>query len=126
MKRFIIVALLTLGLSTGAAAQLERPAYPPISFVVPSSTPVTVSEKQFVTVVIESAHISHDGVAIAPAGLIEYLNTTMQAEDAPYLAVHIREGVTYGDFVDAIDALRKTASKSIAVSMQEVPLGRGV
>lgn len=94
--------------------------------VVPSSGTSTVSDSKFVVLVVESAHISHDGVPISAEGLIAYLNTTMSAEEAPYLAVHIREGVTYGDFVTAIDALRKTETKSISISLKEVPLGREV
>lgn len=94
--------------------------------VVPSSGTSTVSENKFVVLVIESAYISHEGAPISAEGLIAYLNTTMSAEEAPYLAVHIREGVTYGDFVNAIDALRKTETKSISISLKEVPLGREV
>lgn len=126
MKRFTLGVLLALGVSVGVFAQQSRSTFPPISLVVPSSGQSTANKDQFVILVIESAHISHDGVPISADGLVAYLNTTMSTEDAPYLAVHIREGVTYGDFVSAIDELRKTKTRSISISMKEVPIGREV
>ena len=124
MKRFIISAVLSLGVSSPVFGQQGRVTHPPVSMVVPSSGTATFGENKFVVLVIESAHISHEGVPLSVEGLIAYLNTTMSAEEAPYLAVHVREGVTYGDFVNAIDALRKTETKSISISVKEVPLGR--
>ena len=126
MKRFTLGVLLALGVSVGVFAQSPRSTFPPISLVVPSAGQSPVSKDQFVVLVIESTYISHEGVAISADGLVEYLNTTMASTQAPYLAIHIREGITYGDFVNAIDALRKTTTKSIAVSMKELPLGREV
>lgn len=126
MKRIIIVAMLTLGISSGVFAQQKRVTHPPVSLVVPGPSQNPVNENKFVVLAIESAHISHEGAPISAEGLVEYLNTTMSAEEAPYLAVHIREGVTYGDFVSVVDALRKTETKSISISMKEVPPGREV
>lgn len=126
MNKLLVVSLLTLGLSSSLFGQLERRNYPPVSFVAPSAGSSSVDKNQFVILVVESAYISHDGVPISAEGLIDYLNTTMSNGEAPYLAVHLREGITYGDFVDAIEALRKTAAKSIAVSMKELPEGREV
>ena len=93
---------------------------------MPSAGTSAVSKDQFLVVVIESAQISHHGVPISADGLVDYLNETMSAENTVYLAVHIREGVTYGDVVHSLDALRKTTAKSIAVSMKELPIGREV
>ncbi|GAB5562501.1 MAG: hypothetical protein SynsKO_41480 [Synoicihabitans sp.] len=126
MKRIIIAAMLTLGISTGVFAQQKRVTHPPVSLVVPTPSATSASEHKFVVLVVESTHISHDGAPISAAGLVEYLNTTMSAEDAPNLAVHLREGITYGDFVNAVDVLRKTNTKSISISLKEVPLGREV
>ena len=127
MKKLIVIALVTLGLTSAAFAEQSRTNYPPISFVVPGANKtVSVSKDQFVVLVIEAAYISHQGAPISDAGLAEYLDTTMSDSNAPYLAVHIREGITFGDVVHALDALRKTNAKSIAVSLKELPLGREV
>ena len=126
MKKFIVSVVISIGLISGAFAQSQRDVYPPVSPVVPSSGSVKVSPDKFVVLVIESEHISHDGAPISAEGLVAYLNSTMSTEEAPYLAVHIREGITYGDFVNAVDALRRTNTKSISISMKEVPLGREV
>ncbi len=117
------LALLTVGLTSGAFAQ-ERKSYPPITFAVPGSNTTMTSKDRFVVLVIESAYLSHEGTAIPPDNVIDYLNTTMAANEAPYLAVHIREGITYGNVVKALDALSKTETKGISVSMKELPLGR--
>ena len=126
MKKFIVSAVLSIGLISGVFAQSPRDIHPPVSLVVPSSGSPKTNENKFVVLVIESAHISHEGAPISTEGLVAYLNATMSTEEAPYLAVHIREGITYGDFVDAVDALRKTNTKSISISLKEVPLGREV
>ena len=126
MKKHLVIALLTFGLTSAAFAEQSRSQHPPISFVVPSAGTSTVSKDQFLVVVIESAHISHHGVPISADGLVDYLNETMSTENAAYIAVHIRDGVTYGDVVRSLDALRKTTAKSIAVSMKELPVGREV
>ena len=39
-------------------------------------------------------------------------------------ASYAREGIKYGDLVKAIDALRKTDAKDIAVSTVELAMGR--
>ncbi len=126
MKRFIVSVVISIGLISGAFGQSQRDAYPPVSLVVPSSGSAKTNDNKFVVLVIESEHISYEGVPISAEGLVAYLNSTMSTEEAPYLAVHIREGMTYGDFVNAVDALRKTKTKSISISMKEVPLGREV
>lgn len=126
MKKFMISAVISIGLISGAFAQSQRDTHPPVSLVVPSSGSTKTNENKFVVLVIESAYISHEGAPISDEGLVAYLNATMSTEEAPYLAVHIREGVTYGDFVNAVDALRKTETKSISISLKEVPLGREV
>ena len=126
MNKRLVIPLLTLGLSSSLFGELGRTTYPPISFVAPGSGPASVSKDQLVILVVESAYISHDGVPISAEGLIDYLNATMSNEDAPYLAVHLREGITYGDFVNAIDGVSNTAARSIAVSMKELPEGREV
>ena len=81
------LALLTVGLTSGAFAQ-ERKSYPPITFAVPGSNTTMTSKDRFVVLVIESAYLSHEGTAIPPDNVIDYLNTTMAANEAPYLAVH--------------------------------------
>ena len=126
MKRFIVGVVVSIRLIFGAVAQSQRDVYSPVSLVVPSSGFAKISPYKYVVLVIESKHISHDGAPISADGLVAYLNATMSTEEAPYLAVHIREGITYGVFVNAVDTLRKTNTKSISISLREVPLGREV
>ncbi len=125
MKKLTVIALLSLGLASGAFAQ-EPKGHPSINFVVPSSGSSTVDKNQFVVLVIEPAYISHHGTPIPAESVAEFVNTTMTADHAPYLAVHIREGVRYGEVVNALDALSKTTAKSISVSMNELPIGREI
>ena len=126
MKRCIVGVVVSIGLISGAFTQSQRDVYPPVSLVVPSSGSAKVSPDKFVVLVIEPQQISHDGAPISADGLVAYLNATMSTEEAPYRAVHIREGITYGDFVNAVDTLRKTNTKSISISLREVHLGREV
>jgi biopolymer transport protein ExbD len=126
MKKFMVSVIISIGLISGAFAQSQRDTHPPISLMAPSSGSTQTNESKFVVLVIESAHISHEGAPISAEGLVAYLNATMSTEEAPYLAVHIREGITYGDFVNAVDVLRKTNTKSISISLKEVPRGREV
>lgn len=123
MKKLCIVGVIAAGLWADALAG-ERRDYAPISFVVPSSGGSSVSKEQFVTLVVEGAFFSHDKQPVPSERLVPYVDSLLQAQGASYVAVHVREGVKYGDVVRALDSLRTTSAKSIAVTMVELPAGR--
>ena len=122
MKTFVVLLLFGLGALSVVLAQ-DRKTFPPITFQVPESNSAIASQGQFVVLVIESAYLSHNGIPIPTGRVIDYVNTTMVAQNAPYLTVHVREGITYANVVAALGDLSKTETKGIALSMAELPAG---
>jgi biopolymer transport protein ExbD len=125
MKKFLILPLLTLGICASALADGKK-VYPPIALVVPGGSSSTTTPDQVVFLVIEGPFISHDKRPVPGDEVVAYVDSTLKAQGASYLGVHIREGVKYGDVVRALDALRLTAAKSISVSLAELPVGREI
>lgn len=123
MKYPKLLAVLFLALLADLVAA-DRNDYPQISFVVPGNSSSSVSRDQYLILVVEPGFISHAGEPISSEDLVAYVDTALKAQNASYIGVHIREGVRYGEVVKALDALRKTTTKSIGVSMAELPVGR--
>lgn len=123
MKTTLLSAILALGVS-GHALAASAADYPPISFVVPGGSNTQVDKTKYLFLVVETGFISHESNPIAAETVSEYINNTLKARDATMLAVHIRQGVKFGDVVQALDLLRKTHAKSIGVSMVELPHGK--
>lgn len=125
MKKYIIHVVLALGLGASLFAA-ERTSYPPITFMPPphhkSERPM--SDDQFVVLVVEGDTISCDRSPVPSGAVVDYVNNLLKTKGVYYLAVHIREGVKFGDVVKALDALRHTNAQSIGVSMVPLPLGR--
>lgn len=123
MKTTLLSTILVLGFSVPALAA-STADHPPISFVVPGSSSTPVDRSQFLFLVVEAGFISHDGSPIAAEAVTDYINNALKEQGATKLAVHIRQGIKYGDVVQALDLLRKTEAKSIGVSMVELAPGR--
>lgn len=123
MKKPVLLTLLAIGLCAELPAA-EKNNYPQISFVLPGSSGSTVSRDEFITLVVEPGFISHDDKPIASDAAVTYVDNALKAQNASYIGVYIREGIKYGEVVKALDVLRKTAAKSIGVSMIELAAGR--
>lgn len=123
MKSYLLVAFFALGLCANSQAG-TRLDYPPISFVGASSKKTTVNPNDYVILVVEGAFMSHERSPIQSDELIGHINGLLKAKGASYIGVHIREGAKYGDVVRALDVLRQTDTKSIGVSLAELPVGR--
>jgi biopolymer transport protein ExbD len=123
MKKYLISALLALGLCAGLFAG-ESKDYPQISFVLPSTTGTTVPRDQLVTVVVEPGFLSHEETPIPADSVAGYINDILKAKNASYVGVYVRQGVKYGELVKALDQLRLSDAKSIGVSMTELPPGK--
>lgn len=130
MKTLTALTLLVLGFTSFALAQIgpgqERKTYPTITFAVPGSNTAMASADRFVALTIESAYISHDGTPIPPDQIVDYVNRTMAENEAPYLTVNVREGITYANVVSALEALADTETKGISVNLKELPAGATV
>lgn len=98
--------------------------YPPVSFVVPGGSNTTIDKSKYLVLVVEPGFISHENQPIAADAVAAYINTTLKDRGATMLAVHIRQGITFGDVVQALELMRKTEAKSIGVSMIELPTGK--
>lgn len=123
MNKIILSGILAFGLCAGAFAA-DKKDYPPISLVGPGSKGSGIPRDQFVVLVVESGFISHEKNPIPGDSVVTYVDNALKAQNASYIAVHIREGIKYGDVVRALDTLRQTAAASIGVSMIELPVGR--
>lgn len=123
MKTAFLVGLISLGICASSFAS-TRVDYPQISFVGPSSGKQTVDRNDFVILVVEGAFLTHERSPIQSEALVGHINGLLKAKGARYLGVHIREGSRYGDVVRALDTLRLTETKSINVSLVELPIGR--
>ena len=123
MKKSLLIAMIAIGLCADLLADGAK-AYPQISFVLPGSSSGSVSRDQFVTLVVEAGFISHEDKPIPADAVVTYVDNALKAQNASYIGVHIREGIKYGEVVKALDVLRRTAAKSIGVSMIELRSGR--
>ena len=123
MKCHLLVAAFALGLCADLLAG-ENSHYPTISMVGAGKTSSVTGRDELVILVVEGRVISHDAKVIPDAGLVDYVNSLLQVKKASYIGVYAREGVSYGDVVKALDALRKTDAKDIGVSMSVLPAGR--
>jgi biopolymer transport protein ExbD len=123
MKKSILLLIFTLSLSAQGFAASDAD-YPPISFVGPGKAGSSVDKTQFLVLVVEQGFVSHNSTPIPQGGVINYINSTLKAQGASFLGVHIRQGIKFGDVVKALDELRKTNAKSIAVSMVELAPGK--
>jgi biopolymer transport protein ExbD len=123
MKPILFSTILILGLSVPALAT-GTADHPPIAFVVPGASSTPIDRSQFLFLVVEAGFISHEGQPIAAEAVTDYINNALKAQGATKLAVHIRQGIKYGEVVQALDLLRKTEAKSIGVSMVELATGR--
>lgn len=122
MKTILLSTILFLGVSSALAASSAD--HPPIAFVVPGASTTPVDRSQFLFLVVEAGFISHEGQPITAEAITDYVNNALKAQGATKLAVHIRQGIKFGDVVQALDLLRKTEAKSIGVSMVELAPGR--
>jgi biopolymer transport protein ExbD len=123
MKKSLLSLILTLSISVQALAASDTD-YPPISFVGPSKAGPSIDKTQFLVLVVEQGFISHNSTPIPQGGVVNYINSTLKAQGASFLGVHIRQGIKFGDVVKALDELRKTEAKSIGVSMVELAPGK--
>jgi len=123
MKTSALSILLALGLAAGLCAA-ETKEYPPISFVLPSTSGPTISRDQIVTVVVEPGFISHEDTPIPQDSVASYIDSVLKAKNVSSIGVYVRQGVKYGDLVKALDQLRLSGAKSIGVSMTELPPGK--
>ena len=123
MKKLIQLSLITLGVCVTSLAD-EKKEFPQISFVLPSTGGSTISKDQFITLVVEPSFISHDEKPIPADAVVVYVDNALKAQNASYIGVYIREGITYGEVVKALDVLRHTTAKSIGVSMVELSAGK--
>ncbi|HRE80776.1 MAG TPA: hypothetical protein PLN52_06995 [Opitutaceae bacterium] len=123
MKSYLLAGLVSLGICASGWAS-TRVDYPQISFVGPSAGKKTVDRSEFVILVVEGSVITHERSPLQSDGLVGHINGLLKAKGASYVGVHIREGARYGDVVRALDTLRLTDTKSISVSLVELPLGR--
>ena len=119
MRNKLLFVLLALGISASASAA-DSSGHAPIAFVIPGGSNTTIDKTKYLFLVVEGAFISHDGNPVAAEAVVEYVNNALKAQGATMLAVHIRQGIKFGDVVQALDALRKTEAKSIGVSMVEL------
>jgi biopolymer transport protein ExbD len=118
-----ILAVLALGISAHAA----NTDYSRISFVKPGVNKAgPMDPSRYIKLVVEGASVFHDKVALPAEGLRDHINKLLETTGADYLAIYVREGVKYGDVVRAVDILRMTNAKNIAVNTDELPLGRDV
>lgn len=118
-----LVAVLALGLGTEMLA-VDRSDYPQVSLVGPGAGKNPVDRSQFIILVVEGSFVSHDSHPIPATGLVEYVNNVLKTRKVAYIGVYTREGVKYGDVVQAIDVLRKTNASNIGVSMAQLAPGR--
>lgn len=126
MKKHIILAVLALGL--GGSVYAAETNYPPITFMPPphNASERTMSDDQFVVLVVEGDTISYEKSTVPSGAVVDYVNDLLQRKGVSYLAVHIREGVKFGEVVKALDALRHTNAQSIGVSMVPLAVGREI
>jgi hypothetical protein len=123
MKKTILFILLALGVSAKVIAA-SSPEYPPITFVAPGAGSSNVDKSKFIILVVEPGFLSHNGIPIPQGGVVAYVNSTLKAQGATFLGIHIRQGIKFGDVLKALDELRKTDTKSIGVSMVELAPGK--
>lgn len=124
MKKHIILVVFALGL--GVSVFAAETNYPPITFMPPPHQPRPMSNDQFVVLVVEGDSISYDKNPVPRGAVVDYVNDLLKRKGVSNLAVHIREGVKFGDMVKALDALRHTKAQSISVSMVPLPIGREI
>lgn len=125
MKKLLLLATLAVGLGASSLMAAEG-NFARISFVAPGPGNSTVDPSQFVTVIVEGPYITHDKTPLLAEGEVEYLDKMLKNQGASYIAVHIRQGVKYGDVIRALDTLRRTTAKNIGVSMIEVPASKDI
>lgn len=123
MKSILRLAVLALGLAslslTAGAAD-----YPPVSFVIPGGVSVSPEKTPPLQVIVEADGLLLENHPIPNAELVASINSALKAQGAVTIAVHIRQGIKFGDVVRAIDELRKTDAKAIGVSTVELAPGQ--
>ena len=123
MKKLTLLMIIAVGFAAGSLVA-EPTDYARISFIGPGTGKSEIPKNELIVLVLEGAFFTHDQTPIPTDGLVDYINQTLNAQGASYLAVHVRDGVKYGDVVSSLDQLRKTAAKNIGVSMIALPAGR--
>lgn len=117
MKTLLCLALLSAGATMAQA-------YPNVVISYPSRNAAKVQKSEMLSVVVEKGAYSVEGRTIAPVSLVSYTNALLKSKPQGVIFVYVREGTTFGDFVRGVDQLRETDAQTIAVSSEELPLGR--
>lgn len=117
MKTLLYLALLSAGATMAQA-------FPNVVIAYPSKSTPLVQKTDMISVVVEKGAYSVEGKTIAPVSLVSYTNALLKSKPQGVVFVYVREGTTFGDFVRGVDQLRETDAQTIAVSSQELPLGR--
>jgi hypothetical protein len=56
--------------------------------------------------------------------LLLNLDERLKTKALGVICLYVREGSTFGDVVHAVDLLRETSAKTVAVSHVEIPYGK--
>lgn len=123
MTSRIVMAVFAIGLCAGALAA-ENPEFPQISICGPGGSKNPSNPDDFIVLVVEGPTLSYDKNPIPSAGLVEYVNKLLEVKKVSYIGVYTREGIKYGDVVQALDTLRGTKAKYIGLSLKELAIGR--
>jgi len=119
----VLIAVFAVGLCANLRAE-EKREYPRISLAGNGGSPSPINRDELIMLVVDGAVLSYDKNPIAEAEAVEYINKLLEVKNVSYIGVYTREGTKYGDVVRALDLLRGTKAKNIALSMKELPLGR--